>query len=139
MATPPQYSFKVGHSSAGVNGMVNVETLIDADGRYFYAPVLMTDYILRQPLSGGGLFDRGYLQIGWRSDVWRAQYGYLYGTVLQGSLSAPVYFQTLRIMDDNSYSVYLGTLTLPLFDQMNRNYKQYQAMPWDFTRCTRIP
>lgn len=139
MAVSPQYQFKLGHSSGGAGGMANVETLVDADGRYFYAPVLMTDYILRQPLASGGMFDRGYQQFVWQSDVWRAQYKYLYATVLQGSLSAPVYFQTLRIMDDSTYSVWLGTLTLPLFDQMNRNYRQYQGMPWQFTRCTLIP
>jgi len=138
MAFPHQYQYKIGHSSGGTLGMVNVEAL-QADGRYFYAPVLVNDYVLRQPLASGGMFERGYLQIGWQSDVWRAQYNYLYTTVLQGTLSAPVYFQTLRIMNDSTYSVYLGTLTLPLFDGMSRNYKQYQNMTWDFTRATLIP
>jgi hypothetical protein len=139
MVVSPQYQFKIGHSSSGAGGMVNVELLVDADGRYFYAPVLVSDYRLRQPLASGGMFNRGYQQFGWQSDVWRAQYSYLFNTTLQGSLTAPVYFQTLRLMDNSTYSVWLGTLTLPLFDQFQRNYKQYQNMPWDFTRCTLIP
>jgi hypothetical protein len=139
MARPPEYQFKIGHSSSGIGGMVNVETIVTGDGRYFYAPTLMTDYTLRQPTSGGGLQQRGYQQFVWSSDVWRSQYAYLQGTIMQGSLAAPVYMQTLRIMNDASYSVYLGTLTLPLFDQINRNFKLYQGMPWQYTRCTLIP
>lgn len=133
----PQYLFKIGKSSDGVNGMTNVELLTDGE-RYFYPPTLEVDFIQRQPLASGGMFERGYQSFEWKSDVYRAQYSYLYGTLLQGSLSGPVYFQTLRIMDNNSYSVWLGTLTLPLFDEFSRNYALYSGMTWRFTRCTRI-
>jgi hypothetical protein len=137
MANSPQYQFKIGHSSNGVNGMVNVEELI-ADSRYFYPPVLQDDFILRQPLSGGGMFDRGYQSFTWQSDVWRAQYQLLYGTLMQGSLSAPVYFQTQRTIDNGAYSVWLGTLTLPQMADFTRNFWQYQTVNWQFSRCTRI-
>jgi hypothetical protein len=137
MGLSPSYQFKIGHSSGGVNGMTNVETLI-ADEKYFYAPTLNNDYILRQPLASGGMYNRGYQSFTWQSDLWRAQYQYLYGTLMQGSLSAPVYFQTQRTIDNGAYSVWLGTLTIPQMSEFNRNFTQYQTVNWQFTRCTRI-
>lgn len=137
MANSPQYQFKIGHSSGGVNGMTNVEELI-ADSRYFYPPALSNDFILRQPLANGSNFSRGYQSFTWQSDLWRAQYQYLYGTLMQGSLSAPVYFQTQRTIDNGAYSVWLGTLTIPQMSELTRNFTQYQTVNWTFTRCTRI-
>lgn len=133
----PAYLFKVGKSSDGVNGMTNVELLQDADGKYFYAPTLDNDFVLKQPLSSGGQFDRGYQSFTWHSDLWRGQYQYLYGTLLQGSLTGPVYFQTQRAIDNGAYSVWLGTLTLPQMNDFQRNYHLYPNVAWTFTRCTR--
>ena len=118
--------------------MTNVERLQGVDNKYFYAPVLMNDYILRQPVASGGMQDRGYQQFTWQSDLWRSQYDYLYGTLMMGSLTAPVYFQTQRTIDNGAYSVWLGTLTLPQMSDFQRNYSQYQTVDWTFTRCTRI-
>lgn len=118
--------------------MVNVELLEDVDGRKLYAPVLLNDYILRQPTSGGGMQDRGYQSFTWQSDLYRSQYQYVFGTLMQGSLTAPVYLQTQRTIDNGAYSVWLGTLTLPQMNEINRNYRLYQSVEWRFTRCTRI-
>lgn len=139
MAVPAQYQFKIAHSSAGVNGLTNVESLVGVEGKPFYAPVLMNDYILRQPLASGGMFDRGYQSFTWQSDLWRGQYQYLYGTLMQGSLTAPVYIQTQRTIDNGAYSVWLGTLTLPQMPDFQRNYQLYEGVQWTFTRCTRMP
>jgi hypothetical protein len=133
----PQYLFKLAHSSSGVSGMTNVENLTDGE-RYFYPPTLEGDTVLRQPLANGGMFERGYQSFVWQSDLWRGQYQHLYGTLLQGSLQGPVYFQTQRTIDNGAYSVWLGTLTLPQMPDMQRNYHLYPNVKWQFTRCTRI-
>jgi hypothetical protein len=83
-------------------------------------------------------FERGYRSFEWRSDVWRAQYSYLYTTVLSNSQQGAVVIRTLTIAGDSTYSVYRAVLTLPDFGGFQRNYKQYQNMPWAFTRCVLV-
>jgi predicted Zn-dependent peptidase len=133
----PSYLFKIGRSIDGVNGMTNVELLTDGE-RYFYPPTLENDFILRQPLASGGQFERGYQSFTWKSDLWRGQYQYLFGTLLQGSLQNAVYFQTQRTIDSGAYSVWLGTLMLPQMPDFQRNYQLYANMNWTFIRCTRV-
>jgi hypothetical protein len=112
MAIPAQYQYKIAPGWNATGSLVNVETILDSDGRYFYAPVLVNDYILRQPLSGGGMF--------------------------AGSLTNNVTFQTQRTIDNGAYSIWNGKLTLPQMSDFQRNYKQYQNMQWQFTRCVQI-
>ena len=134
----PSYNFKIAAGLNNAAGLVNVETLVDADGRTFNPPVLTNDYILRQTLSGGGMFDRGYQSFTWQSDLWRPQYQYLYGTLLTGTLTNNVTFQTQRTIDSGAYSVWQGKLTLPQMSDINRNYKLYAGVQWQFTRCIQI-
>lgn len=136
MAIPPQYDFQIcGGTDPG--SLVNVETLI-ADGRYFYVPVVIADTILRQPGADGIPFERGYQSFTWQMDLWRAQYSYLYNTVLGGRLQGRVVFRTLRVMDDSTYSTWRGILTLPDYSGFQRNFKLYQNVPLPFTRCLRV-
>lgn len=137
MAISPQYQFKVASGLNNAGSLVNVETLTDGE-RYFYAPSLMNDYRLRQPAANGIMFARGYQTFTWQSDIWRGQYSYLYGTLLNGSLQNNVTFQTLRVQDSGVYSIWQGVLTLPDMSQFNRNYKMYQGVQWAFTRCTQV-
>jgi len=134
MAISPQYQFKVAAGLNNAGSLVNVETLTDGE-RYFYAPTLMNDYVLRQPGADGLGFSRGYRSFTWQSDLWRGQYGYLYGTLLTGSLSNYVTFQTLEAVNSGAYSVWQGILTLPQMNDMTRNFKMYQNVNWQFTRC----
>ncbi len=137
MAHQTQYGFKIASGLNNAAGLVNVENLI-ADGRYFYPPVLDGDFILRQPRANGIPFERGYQAFTWKSDIWRAQYSYLFNTLLGGNLQGYVTFNTLRIMNDSTYSVWQGVLTLPDFSGFTRNYKAYTGVPWAFTRCTLV-
>ncbi len=136
MSVSPQYGFEICGGSDAMN-LVNVETL-SAGGRYFYAPTLESDTILRQPAENGIMFARGYQSFQWKSDLWRAQYQYLFTTILSSSLQGYVVFKTLRIMDDDTYTTWRGVLTLPDFSGFQRNYKQYQGFIWNFTRCTLV-
>lgn len=136
MTNSPQYNFAICGGTDPSN-LVNVELLFAGD-RYFYPPTLEVDSILRQPGSDGLPFERGYQSFGWKSDLWRAQYAYLYTTVLSGSLQGRVVFRTLRLMDDSTYSTWRGILTLPDFSGFSRNFKSYPGVPWTFTRCVLV-
>ena len=136
MAISPQYQFSI---CAGTNpaSLVNVE-LLTAGGKYFYPPVLEDDFILRQPGASGLPFERGYQAFTWKSDLWRAHYDYLFTTILSNSLQGYVVLKTLRTMDDDTYTTWRGILTLPDMNQFQRNYKLYQNVLWQFTRCTLV-
>lgn len=131
-----QYGFEICGGTDPLN-LINVE-LLTAGGRFFTPPTLEEDDILRQPGSDGLPFERGYLSITWKSNVYRPQYSYLYNTILGGARQGPVVIRTLRIMDDTTYSIYRGILTLPSFNAFQRNYTLYQNMPWQFTRLLRV-
>lgn len=137
MARPPEYRFMIAAGLNNAGAMQNVELLTDGE-RYFNAPALVNDYILRQPVSGGLMVDRGYQQFTWQSNLWRGQYHYLYGTLLAGTLTNNVTFQTLRTADKLSYSVWQGKLTLPQMNEFQRNFQMYGNVQWQFTRCVRI-
>lgn len=132
----PQYDFAI-CGGTDPDALINVE-LLSAGGRFFAPPTLEEDEILRQPGSDGLPFERGYLTLTWKSKVYRAQYSYLYNTILSGALQGPVVIRTLRVMDDTTYSVYRGLLTLPSFSGFRRNYTLYEDMPWMFTRLLRV-
>jgi hypothetical protein len=136
MAVSPNYSFAI-CGGTDPNNLVNVE-LLQAGGRYFYPPTLEQDSILRQPASNGVPFERGYRSFEWRSNLWRDQYKYLYTTILSSSLQGPVVIRTLTIEGDSTYTVYRAVLTLPDFSGFQRNYKQYENVPWAFTRCVLV-
>ena len=138
MAVPAQYQFEIMSGWGDPAGMVNVETMADSDGRYFYAPALEDDFILLAPLSGGGQQERGYTSITWLSDLWRGQYKVLYATLLSNNYSGKVTMQTLRATDDSTYTIYRAYLRLSLLGEVSRNYKQYQQCKWNFTRCTLV-
>lgn len=133
MAVPPQYNFKLAAGSDPMN-LVNVEAM-SAGGRYFYAPVLITDFILEQPGADGVDFERGYQQFVWQIDLWREQYEYLYTTILSNRFMNSVVFQTQRLALSSTYQIWTGKLRLPRFDGFQRNYRQYQNVPLTFTRC----
>lgn len=133
MAIPPQYQFKLAAGSDPL-ALVNVETLT-AGGRYFYAPTLEEDFILQQTGGDGLIFDRGYQRFVWRIDLWVEQYEYLYTTILNNSFMGPVVFQTKRIQKATTYQIWTGKLRIPLFNEFQRNYRQYQGVPLTFTRC----
>ena len=137
MAVSPSYQFKIAAGLNNAAGLVNVETLTDGE-RSFYAVTLEEDFILRQPAANGIPFERGYQAFTWKSDLWRGQYAYLFNTILSGSLQGYATFQTLRLMDNGTYSIWQGVLTLPDFSGFQRNYKQYQGVLWQFTRCTEV-
>lgn len=134
MAIPAQYQFKLASGTNPAN-LVNVEAMI-AGGKYFYAPVLVRDFILEQEKSNGVLFQRGYQSFTWELDLWRPQYEYLYTTILSSSFSGTVVFQTQRLQLATTYQIWTGVLRLPRFEALQRNYSQYQAAPLVFTRCT---
>lgn len=133
---PSQYQFKLAAGSDPMN-LVNVETL-SAGGKYFYAPVLVTDFILEQPAENGIIFDRGYQSFTWNLDLWIDQYNYLYSNILSNSFSNSVVFQTKRIQLPTTYQIWTGKLRLPRFDGFQRNYKMYQTVPLTFTRCVYV-
>jgi hypothetical protein len=132
----PQYDFAVCGGTNPAN-LINVE-LLTAGGRFFAPPTLEGDEILLLPGSDGVPFERGYLSLIWKSSVYRAQYSYLYNTILGGARQGAVVIRTLRVMDDTTYSVYRGILTLPSFSGFQRNYTLYSQMPWTFTRLLRV-
>lgn len=136
MALPPQYGFEICGGTNPLN-LVNVEALY-AGGRYFTPPTLEEDTILRQPGGDGLPFERGYQSFMWQLNLYRAQYAYVYTTILGGSLQGRVVFRTLRLMDNDTYSTWRGILTLPDFSGFSRNYTLYQNVPWQFTRCTLV-
>ena len=136
MAKSAQYNFAI-CGGTDPNNLVNVE-LLQADDRYFYAVTLETDFILRQTASNGIPFQRGYRSFAWKSDLWRSQYSYLFNTVLGGDLQGAVVIRTLTIQGDSTYSTWRGVLTLPDFSEFQRNYKQYQGVIWQFTRCVLV-
>ena len=136
MAVPAQYQFAIMAGWGDPSGLVNVEALTDGT-HYFYAPVLEDDFILLNPLSGGGDFDRGYTKITWLSDLWRGQYAYLYST-LGNQYSNKVTIKTLRTWDDDTYTIYRAYLRLSLLGEVSRNYKLYQQCKWNFTRCVLV-
>jgi hypothetical protein len=133
MGLPPQYEFKL---AAGSNpaSLVNVEAM-SAGGRYFYAPVLVEDFILEEPGADGVDFERGYQRFTWEIDLWREQYDYLYTTILGNSFMNSVVFQTQRLHLASTYQIWTGKLRLPRFNSFQRNYRQYQKAPLTFTRC----
>lgn len=133
MAVPTQYQFKLAAGSDPMN-LVNVETMT-AGGRYFYAPVLIEDFILEQPGADGVDFERGYQRFVWEIDLWREQYDYLYTTILSNSFMGAVVFQTQRLQKASTYQIWTGKLKLPRFNAFQRNYRQYQKAPLVFTRC----
>jgi hypothetical protein len=133
MAIPPQYQFKLAAGSDPMN-LVNVEAMT-AGGRYFYAPVLIEDFILEQPGSDGVDFSRGYQRFVWQIDLWREQYDYLYTTILSNSFQNSVVFQTQRLQKASTYQIWTGKLKLPRFTEFQRNYRQYMQCPLTFSRC----
>lgn len=132
----PVYSYKIAAGLNNAAGLVNVELMI-AGSKYFAPPALDDDDILLQPLSSGEDFERGYTQLIWNSKVWRAQYAYLYTTVLGGRRSGPVTFQTKRGFDDTAYTIYDGYLRLPSIKQSQRNYNLF-TIQWTFSRLRLI-
>lgn len=133
MAVPPSYQFKLAAGDDPLD-LVNVETM-SAGGKYFYTPVLVRDFILEQDRSNGLLFERGYQSFTWEIDLWRPQFEYLYTTILGGSFSGNVIFQTQREQLATTYQIWTGVLRLPRFEAFQRNYSQYQTVPLVFTRC----
>jgi len=53
-------------------------------------------------------------------------------------LQGHVVFETLRLMEHSTFTTGRGIVALPDFSGFQRNFKQYQNVPWSFTRCVEV-